>query len=272
MSRSTRDPAERAVAVIGVGAILPDALDAKAFWQNVVTGRDSISEVTLDRWDPADYYDPDAKAPGKTYSKIGGWVRGVSFEPTKFRIPPTVSAAMDDGQKWALLCAAEALRDAGHPDRPLDTESTAVILGNAMGGELHYLTCLRLSMPEYVHAISDTQVFQSLALGRPRGFAGAVAGIGGPAISGHHRRHHARRVDQHHLRPRGGGAQSARTEFHRGRRLRFFAGRLAGRGRRPHRSPLRRGCYRRHGPQHGRHHLHQVLQDRRAFPRRLTAL
>ena len=162
MSRSTRDPAERAVAIIGVGAILPDALDAKAFWQNVVTGRDSISEVTLDRWDSADYYDTDPKAPGKTYSKIGGWVRGVSFEPTKYRIPPTVSAAMDDGQKWALLCASEALRDAGHPDRPLDTESTGVILGNAMGGELHYLTCLRLSMPEYVHAISDTQVFQSL--------------------------------------------------------------------------------------------------------------
>jgi acyl transferase domain-containing protein/NAD(P)-dependent dehydrogenase (short-subunit alcohol dehydrogenase family)/acyl carrier protein len=162
MSRSPRDPAERAIAVIGVGAILPDALDAKAFWQNVVTGRDSISEVTLDRWALADYYDPDPKAPGKTYSKIGGWVRGVSFEPTKYRIPPTVSAAMDDGQKWALLCAGEALRDAGHPDRPLDTESTAVILGNAMGGELHYLTCLRLSMPEYVHAIADTQVFQSL--------------------------------------------------------------------------------------------------------------
>ncbi len=162
MSRSTRDPAERAVAVIGVGAILPDALDAKAFWQNVVTGRNSVSEVTPDRWNSADYYDPDPKAPGKTYSKIGGWVRGVSFEPTKYRIPPTVAAAMDDGQKWALLCAGEALRDAGHPDRPLDTESTGVILGNAMGGELHYLTCLRLFMPEYVHAIADTQVFQSL--------------------------------------------------------------------------------------------------------------
>ena len=113
MSRSTRDPAERAVAVIGVGAILPDALDAKAFWQNVVTGRDSISEVTLDRWDSADYYDTDPKAPGKTYSKIGGWVRGVSFEPTKYRIPPTVSAAMDDGQKWALLCAAEPHEESG---------------------------------------------------------------------------------------------------------------------------------------------------------------
>jgi acyl transferase domain-containing protein/NAD(P)-dependent dehydrogenase (short-subunit alcohol dehydrogenase family) len=162
MSRSTRDPAERAVAIIGVGAILPDALDAKAFWQNVVTGRNSISEVTPDRWDQADYYDPDPKAPGKTYSKIGGWVRGASFEPTQYRIPPTIAAAMDGGQKWALLCASEALRDAGHPDRPLDTESTGVILGNAMGGELHYLTCLRLFMPEYVHAISDTQVFQSL--------------------------------------------------------------------------------------------------------------
>ncbi len=163
MSRSSRDPAEKAVAVVGVGAILPDALDAKAFWQNVITGRDSISEVTPDRWIAADYYDADPKAPGKAYSKIGGWVRGTHFEPTKFRIPPTISAAMDDGQKWAVMCASEALRDAGHPDRPLDTESTAVILGNAMGGELHYLTCLRLSMPEYVHAIEDTQVFQSLS-------------------------------------------------------------------------------------------------------------
>ena len=162
MSSSTRDPADRAVAVVGVGAILPDAPDAQRFWQNVVAGRDSITDVTPDRWIASDYWDPDPKAPGKTYSKIGGWVRGITFESTKLKIPPRVAEAMDDGQKWALLCAGEALRDAGHPDRPLDSESTAVIIGNAMGGERHYETVLRLSFPEYSRALYETAAFKSL--------------------------------------------------------------------------------------------------------------
>jgi len=162
MSSSTRDPAERAVAVVGVGALLPDAPDAQHFWQNVLAGRNSITDVTPDRWSALDYWDPDPKAPGKTYSKIGGWVRGVTFESTKLKIPPRVAACMDDGQKWALLCAGEALRDAGHPERPLDSESTAVILGNAMGGERHYETVLRLSFPEYSRALYETAAFKAL--------------------------------------------------------------------------------------------------------------
>ncbi len=162
MSSSTRDPADRAVAVVGLGAILPDAPDAQHFWQNVVAGRSSITDVTPDRWNASDYWDPDPKAPGKTYSKVGGWVRGVAFESTKLKIPPRVASAMDDGQKWALLCAGEALRDAGHPDRPLDSESTAVIIGNAMGGERHYETVLRLSFPEYARALYETAAFKGL--------------------------------------------------------------------------------------------------------------
>jgi acyl transferase domain-containing protein len=157
MSSSIRDPAERAVAVIGVGAVLPDAPDAKTFWRNVIEGRSSITEVTPDRWSIADYWDPDPKAPGKTYSKIGGWVRGISFEPTKLKIPPRVAAAMDEGQKWVLLCAGEALRDVGHTERPLASDSTAVILANAMGGERHYETVLRLSYPEYASSPTSSQ-------------------------------------------------------------------------------------------------------------------
>jgi acyl transferase domain-containing protein/NAD(P)-dependent dehydrogenase (short-subunit alcohol dehydrogenase family)/acyl carrier protein len=162
MSSSIRDPAERAVAVIGVGAVLPDAPDAKTFWRNVIEGRSSITEVTPDRWSIADYWDPDPKAPGKTYSKIGGWVRGISFEPTKLKIPPRVAAAMDEGQKWVLLCAGEALRDVGHTERPLASDSTAVILANAMGGERHYETVLRLSYPEYAKALRDSDTFKAL--------------------------------------------------------------------------------------------------------------
>jgi acyl transferase domain-containing protein len=83
---------ERAVAIVGVGAILPDAPTAPAFWQNICAKRYSISEVPAGRWGVGDYYDPDPAAPDKTYSRIGAWVRGFEFDWKKFHIPPRVAA------------------------------------------------------------------------------------------------------------------------------------------------------------------------------------
>ena len=145
-----RDKVRRAIAIVGVGAVLPDAPNAKAFWENIAEGRYSVSETPVDRCDPALYYDPDPKAPDKTYSKIGGWVREFNWEPLKWRlpIPPKVAEAMDRTQKWSIMSAREALLDYGYPERPLDADRTAVILGNAMGGDQHYRTALRIFFPE----------------------------------------------------------------------------------------------------------------------------
>ena len=85
----------RAIAIVGAGAILPDAANVSAFWENVKNGRYSITEVDRDRWDPALYYDPDHSAPDKTYSTIGGWARDYVWDPMKWRlgVPPCVIAA-----------------------------------------------------------------------------------------------------------------------------------------------------------------------------------
>jgi acyl transferase domain-containing protein/NAD(P)-dependent dehydrogenase (short-subunit alcohol dehydrogenase family) len=158
------DSAYRAIAIVGAGAIMPDAPNVAAFWNNVKTGRNCISEVPADRWDPALYYDADHGAPDKTYSKIGGWVREFVWDPMKWRLPlpPRVVNGMDDAQKWAIACAREALEDYGYPNRPLDGDRTAVILGNALGGEKHYLTCLRLYFPEYARELSESASFAAL--------------------------------------------------------------------------------------------------------------
>jgi acyl transferase domain-containing protein/acyl carrier protein/NAD(P)-dependent dehydrogenase (short-subunit alcohol dehydrogenase family) len=154
----------RAIAIVGTGAILPDAPNVSAFWENVKNGRYSISEVTKDRWDQAFYYDSDPSVPDKTYSKIGGWVRDYPWDPMKWRlpIPPRVADAMDISQKWAIACTREALEDYGYPARSLNPDRTAVILGNAMGGERHYLTVLRLSFPEYAEELSGSASFAAL--------------------------------------------------------------------------------------------------------------
>ena len=156
------DRLDRAVAIVGLGAILPDAPNAPAYWKNITGRRYSITDVTADRWRIEDYYDPDPAKPDKTYSKIGGWVRGFSFDWKKFTVPPRVLSAMDEGQQWAVSIAAEALADFGFPGRPLDLERTAVILGTAMAGELHYLTNLRVMFPEFSRALTGVSQFREL--------------------------------------------------------------------------------------------------------------
>ncbi len=154
--------AERAVAIVGLGAVMPDASDARAFWANICNRRYSISEVPPERWRSEDYYDPDPTAPDKTYSKIGAWVRGFQFDWKHHRIPPKVAGAMDEGQQWAVTIAAQALADYGYPGRPLDTERTGVILGTAIGGEQHYITVLRIMSPELIRLLDDVEAFRGL--------------------------------------------------------------------------------------------------------------
>jgi malonyl CoA-acyl carrier protein transacylase len=156
------DTSNQAIAIVGLGAILPDAPDVGTFWQNLLNKRYSIGDVPDGRWSVADYYDPDPAAPDKTYSKIGGWVQGFEFDWKRFRMPPKVAAAMDEGQQWAVTIAADALADYGYPERPLDTERTAVVLGTAMGGERHYLTNLRINFPEFANALKNVSEFNQL--------------------------------------------------------------------------------------------------------------
>jgi acyl transferase domain-containing protein len=128
------------IAVVGLGAILPDAPDVASFWNNVVTNKSSIIEVPADRWNVDLYYDPDPAAVDKTYSKIGAFVRNSSFDPFKLglAIPPKVLTVMDLSQQWAIAASAQALKDFGYPQRPLDPERIGIIFGNANGGESQY--------------------------------------------------------------------------------------------------------------------------------------
>ncbi len=155
---------KKAIAVVGVGAVLPDALDVRTFWGNLKAGKYSIREVPTERWDPALYYDPDPKAPDKTYTKIGSWVQGFEFNPVKMGIPipPRVIAAMDPAQQWAVDASWQALQDYGYPDRRLDPERVAVILGNALAGEYHYQTSLRIRIPFFQQALQAVPDFQNL--------------------------------------------------------------------------------------------------------------
>ena len=96
---------QKPVAIVGIGAIMPDAPEAKLFWDNILKGHYSVQEVPSNRWDTNLYFNSDPSVPDKSYSKIGAWVNQFEFNPIKMRIPipPTVIAQMDLTQQWGII-------------------------------------------------------------------------------------------------------------------------------------------------------------------------
>jgi acyl transferase domain-containing protein/NAD(P)H-dependent flavin oxidoreductase YrpB (nitropropane dioxygenase family)/NAD(P)-dependent dehydrogenase (short-subunit alcohol dehydrogenase family)/acyl carrier protein len=122
------------VAIIGLGCILPGAGDVATFWGNVLDKVDAITEIPAERWDWRRYYDPDPGARDKVYSRWGGFVAEVPFDPLALGLPPNSLRSIEPFQLLALLTAQSALRDAGYGGRPFDRERTSVILGAGGGG------------------------------------------------------------------------------------------------------------------------------------------
>jgi acyl transferase domain-containing protein/acyl carrier protein len=153
------------VAIVGMSAIMPEAPDGATFWRNVTAGRYCIGDVPRDRWDPDRYYDPDPTAVGRTYSRIGGWVREFDWNPLGWRlpIPPKVAEQMDVGQQWAVNLARAALADADWTRRAVDPERVAVIIGNAIGGEKHYATNLKVEFPDIAAEFGRSPTFAGLS-------------------------------------------------------------------------------------------------------------
>ena len=155
---------QKPVAIVGIGAIMPDAVNTKHFWENILKGHYSVQDVPPDRWDTDLYYDSDPKVLDKSYSKIGAWVTNFEFNPIKMRIPipPTVLTQMDFTQQWGIAASHQALSDYGYPERTIDSERMAVILGNSNAGERHYRSTMRILLPEYVQALEGSAAFRNL--------------------------------------------------------------------------------------------------------------
>ncbi|GAA4894929.1 SDR family NAD(P)-dependent oxidoreductase [Streptomyces coeruleoprunus] len=104
------------IAVIGLSGRYPQARDLDEFWRNLAAGRDCVTEVPADRWDADALYDPDPAAPGRSYSRWGGFLSDVdSFDSLFFQISPKQARSMDPQERLFLETAWSALENAGYP-------------------------------------------------------------------------------------------------------------------------------------------------------------
>ena len=131
-AEAAQPPAQ--IAIVGMGSILPGASDSATFWANIVDKVDAVTEIPASRWDWRQYYDPDRSAPDKIYSKWGGFIDDVPFDPVEFGMPPRSLQSIEPFQLLGLLVVKAALADAGYATRPFNRERTSVVLGAGGGG------------------------------------------------------------------------------------------------------------------------------------------
>jgi acyl transferase domain-containing protein/NAD(P)H-dependent flavin oxidoreductase YrpB (nitropropane dioxygenase family) len=149
------------VAIVGMSALFPGARDLDAYWQNIVAGRYSITEVPPDRWDPAIHFDADPKIKDKIYSRWGGFLDPIEFDPLKYGIPPRSVASIDPFQLLTLELVDRALRDAGYDQKEFDRERTSVFVGEGGGmGNLGQLYSLRSLLPMVLRDVPEAVLAQ----------------------------------------------------------------------------------------------------------------
>ena len=152
------------IAIVGIGAIMPGALNKDEFWSNIKEGKYCITEIPASYWDYRLFYSPDHKAEDKLYSKIGGFIpQSFKFNSLKYRIPPQIAKQMDTVQHLAIETTRMALEDSGYDKKEFDHDRTAVIIGNSMGGMKNEMSNTRLNRPFLYEILKNTPSFKSLA-------------------------------------------------------------------------------------------------------------
>lgn len=138
----------RAVAVIGVGAVLPGARTIDAFWELLETGRDARSDAPAERWNQQVYYRPGQCVPGCCGTRRGGFIHDYHYDWRRHRVPPKQIEHASPLQFMILDAVDQALAQAGYPQRPFDRSRVGVVAGTQFGGEFSVQLQMGLRLPQ----------------------------------------------------------------------------------------------------------------------------
>ena len=141
------------IAIVGMACRYPDARTPAELWENVLARRRAFRRVPPERLRLEDYTSGDPADPDSLYPIEAALLEGWEFDRVRFRVAGGTYRSADAAHWLALDVAAEALADAGFPDAEgLPRDSTGVLLGNTLTGEISRANTLRLRWP-YVRRV-----------------------------------------------------------------------------------------------------------------------
>jgi|GEM_PF-774000 len=139
---------EQAIAVIGLGCVLPGAENPTAFWNLLSGGVDPKGPIPADRWNPAVAIRAAQGAAPDPNSLVGGFIHGFEYDWKRHKVPPKQVQQADPLQFMLLEASDQAMKDAGYDAKPFNRENVGVVVGTEFGGDFSFQLQLGLRIPE----------------------------------------------------------------------------------------------------------------------------
>jgi acyl transferase domain-containing protein/thioesterase domain-containing protein len=118
------------IAIIGMSGRFPNAGTVEELWNNLVNGKNCITEIPPQRWDWRNFYGDPHLETGKTNSKWGGFIADIDhFDPLFFEISPKEAELIDPRQRLFLEEAWRCFEDAGYMGEHIKGKSCGVYVG-----------------------------------------------------------------------------------------------------------------------------------------------
>ncbi|HWU88137.1 MAG TPA: MupA/Atu3671 family FMN-dependent luciferase-like monooxygenase, partial [Kofleriaceae bacterium] len=145
---SSAVPARAEYAIVGMAGTYPGAKTLEGFWDNLIAGRNCVSEVGADRYDwRATWGDPRTE-PGKTNIRHFGLIDDIyRFDASFFRISKREAELMDPHARLLLQAVWQCIENAGYAPPSLSQSRTGLFLS--------------FYNPEYLYVLDAAEVEKS---------------------------------------------------------------------------------------------------------------
>jgi acyl transferase domain-containing protein/NAD(P)-dependent dehydrogenase (short-subunit alcohol dehydrogenase family)/acyl carrier protein len=164
-------------AIVGMACLLPGAGDVATFWDNVLNGVDAVTEVPPERFDWHAYFDEDRASRDKIYSRWGGFLDEIPFDPLAYGMPPTTLYSIEPLHLLTLEVVRAALADARLLDREFPRQRTSVILGAGGGvADLGNRYAVRATLPTVADHVPE-EIWDRLPEWTEDSFAGLLLNV-----------------------------------------------------------------------------------------------
>ena len=154
---------DKGIAVVGLGCTYPGSVSPLMLWENILSKRQQFRQMPDCRLPLSDYFDSDPATPDKFYGKKVAVLDGYEFDWIKRRINKQAYESTDLVHWLALDVALSTIEDAGYTKETLPSDTTGVIFGNTLTGEISRTNNLRLRWP-YVDKVLRASA-QKIGLG-----------------------------------------------------------------------------------------------------------